>query len=140
MNCVGGNIALLIGCGILVVGPYSLITTAVSADLGQHPSLRGIGKLFRLRYNDMYNSKWYLSKLIFHCNIIIQGNSKAFATVAGIIDGTGSIGAALGPFIAGALYGSEEGKDEGHNSQLDNVFYALMVSNVISILVSVNEY
>ena len=71
---------------------------------------------------------------------MIQGNSKAFATVAGIIDGTGSIGAALGPFIAGALYGSEEGKDEGHNSQLDNVFYALMVSNVISILVSVNKY
>jgi len=28
-------------CGALVNGPYCLITTAVSADLGTHPSLHG---------------------------------------------------------------------------------------------------
>ena len=33
--------ALLMGMGALVDGPYTLITTAVSADLGTHKSLRG---------------------------------------------------------------------------------------------------
>ena len=28
-------------CGAFVNGPYALITTAVSADLGSHPSLKG---------------------------------------------------------------------------------------------------
>ena len=37
-----GNILMLIACGILVNGPYCLITTAVSADLGNHPSLKGL--------------------------------------------------------------------------------------------------
>jgi len=32
---------LLAVCGSLVNGPYCLITTAVSADLGTHPSLQG---------------------------------------------------------------------------------------------------
>lgn len=40
----GMNIFLLIVVGILVNGPYSLITTAVSADLGTHQSLRGNAK------------------------------------------------------------------------------------------------
>ena len=66
-----GNIALLLLVGLLVNGPYALITTAVSAELGTHPSLRG--------------------------------SSKALATVTSIIDGTGSIGAAVGPLLAGAL-------------------------------------
>uniref|UniRef100_A0A158R9D1 Sugar phosphate exchanger 3 n=1 Tax=Taenia asiatica TaxID=60517 RepID=A0A158R9D1_TAEAS len=33
----------------------------------------------------------------------LQGNSKALATVTAIIDGTGSLGAALGPFLTGIL-------------------------------------
>jgi len=33
--------ALLVVCGAMVNGPYCLITTAVSADLGTHPSLQG---------------------------------------------------------------------------------------------------
>ena len=66
-----GNVVLLLTVGLLVNGPYALITTAVSAELGTHPSLRGSG--------------------------------KALATVTSIIDGTGSIGAAVGPFLAGAL-------------------------------------
>lgn len=41
---LGVNITLLIVVGILVNGPYSLITTAVSADLGTHESLRGSSK------------------------------------------------------------------------------------------------
>ena len=35
------SIFLLLVAGALVNGPYCLITTAVSQDLGQHPVLRG---------------------------------------------------------------------------------------------------
>ncbi|XP_054810493.1 putative glycerol-3-phosphate transporter 4 [Prosopis cineraria] len=65
------NIALMVATGLLVNGPYALITTAVSADLGTHSSLRG--------------------------------DSRALATVTAIIDGTGSVGAALGPLLTGFL-------------------------------------
>ncbi|XVE63890.1 hypothetical protein DITRI_Ditri07aG0057400 [Diplodiscus trichospermus] len=65
------NIALMFICGLFVNGPYALITTAVSADLGTHSSL--------------------------------QGNSKALATVTAIIDGTGSVGAAIGPLLTGYI-------------------------------------
>ncbi|CAL1375958.1 unnamed protein product [Linum trigynum] len=65
------NIILMMIAGLFVNGPYALITTAVSADLGTHSSLRG--------------------------------DSRALATVTAIIDGTGSIGAALGPLLTGFL-------------------------------------
>ena len=65
------NIVLMMIAGLFVNGPYALITTAVSADLGTHRSLRG--------------------------------DSRALATVTAIIDGTGSIGAALGPLLTGFL-------------------------------------
>ncbi|KAK8483821.1 hypothetical protein V6N11_019549 [Hibiscus sabdariffa] len=65
------NILLMMIAGLFVNGPYALITTAVSADLGTHRSLRG--------------------------------DSRALATVTAIIDGTGSVGAALGPLITGFL-------------------------------------
>lgn len=65
------NIALMFITGMLVNGPYALITTAVSADLGTHSSL--------------------------------NGNSRALATVTAIIDGTGSIGAAVGPLLTGYI-------------------------------------
>ena len=65
------NIVLMFICGVFVNGPYALITTAVSADLGTHSSLKG--------------------------------NSKALATVTAIIDGTGSVGAAIGPLLTGYI-------------------------------------
>ncbi|KAM0061770.1 putative ABC-type glycerol 3-phosphate transporter [Helianthus debilis subsp. tardiflorus] len=65
------NIILMLVTGIFVNGPYALITTAVSADLGTHRSLKG--------------------------------NSRALATVTAIIDGTGSIGAAIGPLLTGYI-------------------------------------
>ncbi|XP_072115933.1 glucose-6-phosphate exchanger SLC37A1-like [Mobula birostris] len=83
---------MLIGCGALVNGPYALITTAVSADLGTHKSL--------------------------------AGNSKALSTVTAIIDGTGSIGAAIGPLLAGLI------SPTGWN----NVFYMLMVADAFALL------
>ncbi|OMO98124.1 Major facilitator superfamily [Corchorus olitorius] len=65
------NIFFMFICGMFVNGPYALITTAVSADLGTHSSLKG--------------------------------NSKALATVTAIIDGTGSVGAAVGPLLTGYI-------------------------------------
>lgn len=78
------NIALMMIVGLLVNGPYALITTAVSADLGTHSSLKG--------------------------------DSRALATVTAIIDGTGSIGAALGPLLTGFL----------SSKSWDAVFYMLI--------------
>lgn len=65
------NIGLMLVTGMFVNGPYALITTAVSTDLGTHSSLKG--------------------------------NSRALATVTAIIDGTGSIGAAMGPLLTGYI-------------------------------------
>ncbi|XP_055702115.1 glucose-6-phosphate exchanger SLC37A2 isoform X2 [Phlebotomus papatasi] len=89
------NILLLFVVGILVNGPYALITTSVSAELGQHSCL--------------------------------QGNAKAVATVTAIIDGTGSIGAAVGPLLAGLV----------STSGWENVFYMLMISDVLALLLLV---
>ncbi|XP_014253613.1 glucose-6-phosphate exchanger SLC37A2 isoform X2 [Cimex lectularius] len=86
------NVTLLALVGFFVNGPYALITTAVSAELGTHNTL--------------------------------VNNSKALATVTAIIDGTGSIGAAVGPLLAGILlqYG------------WDKVFYMLLASNICAFL------
>lgn len=97
-DCVGSlsmgiNIVLLLIAGILVNGPYALITTAVSAELGTHPSL--------------------------------GDNAKALATVTAIIDGTGSIGAAVGPLLAGFV-----SRWVGWH----NVFYMLMVADLLALL------
>ncbi|KAM3600649.1 uncharacterized protein V6R79_000242 [Siganus canaliculatus] len=89
---LGTTIGMLLVCGGLVNGPYALITTAVSADLGTHESLRG--------------------------------NSRALSTVTAIIDGTGSIGAALGPLLAGLI------SPTGWN----NVFYMLISADVLACL------
>ncbi|XP_026231792.1 glucose-6-phosphate exchanger SLC37A1 isoform X2 [Anabas testudineus] len=89
---IGPTIGMLLVCGGLVNGPYSLITTAVSADLGTHKSLKG--------------------------------NAKALSTVTAIIDGTGSVGAALGPLLAGLL--SAGGWDQ--------VFYMLMTADFLALL------
>lgn len=83
------NVVLQLLTGALVTGPYSLITTAVSTDLGGR---------------------------------IKEG--KAMATVAAIIDGTGSIGAAVGPLFAGYV------SDSGWQS----VFLMLMLSDLVASL------
>ena len=85
--------------GLLVNGPYALITTAVSAELGTHPSL--------------------------------GEDSKALATVTAIIDGTGSIGAAVGPLLAGFVSSRGDPKTAWHN-----IYYMLMASEVLALVVS----
>ncbi|CAK1592814.1 unnamed protein product [Parnassius mnemosyne] len=86
------NVALLVAGGALVNGPYALITTAVSADLGTHSSL--------------------------------AGDSKALATVTAIIDGTGSIGAAIGPMLAGVVSSS---------GSWSHVFYMLITCDFLAL-------
>ncbi|XP_052200604.1 putative glycerol-3-phosphate transporter 5 [Diospyros lotus] len=90
------NIVLMFLSGLLVNGPYALITTAVAADLGTQS--------------------------------LIKGNSRALATVTAIIDGTGSIGAALGPLLAGYI------STRGWNS----VFFMLIVSISFAALLLIN--
>jgi hypothetical protein len=46
---VGTNAGLMLVAGLLIAGPYALITTAVSADLGTHESLGGSAKVRRQR-------------------------------------------------------------------------------------------
>ncbi|KAK0048287.1 glucose-6-phosphate exchanger SLC37A2 [Biomphalaria pfeifferi] len=87
------NCLMLALCGLGVNGPYALITTAVSADLGTHKSIRE--------------------------------NSKALGMVTAIIDGTGSIGAAIGPMLTGVV--SATG--------WDNVFYMLIAADFIAAFV-----
>eukprot|EP00193_Tetraselmis_chui_P010555 CAMPEP_0177775690 /NCGR_PEP_ID=MMETSP0491_2-20121128/14265_1 /TAXON_ID=63592 /ORGANISM="Tetraselmis chuii, Strain PLY429" /LENGTH=469 /DNA_ID=CAMNT_0019294333 /DNA_START=252 /DNA_END=1661 /DNA_ORIENTATION=- len=79
------HLVLMTLSGFCVNGPYALITTAVSADLGTHESL--------------------------------AGSEKALATVTAIIDGMGSLGAAVGPFLVGYIASGEGG--------FNNVFYML---------------
>ena len=64
-------------------------------------------------------------------NIEIIGSTKALATVTAIIDGTGSIGAAVGPFLAGVIPGDDT------DDQLKNTFYMLIACQCMSLLVSI---
>ncbi|XP_063836434.1 glucose-6-phosphate exchanger SLC37A2 [Ostrinia nubilalis] len=89
----GTNVALLVVGGALVNGPYALITTAVSAELGTHSCL--------------------------------AGNAQALATVTAIIDGTGSVGAALGPMLAGVV---------SSTGDWSRVFYMLIACDALALL------
>jgi OPA family glycerol-3-phosphate transporter-like MFS transporter 1/2 len=68
------NIWMMIIIGFFVNGPVALITTAVTADLGQHESLLGS-----------------------------EDSNQLMAQVAGLIDGAGSFGAAVQGVVIGLL-------------------------------------
>lgn len=87
------NIALMLFAGAVVNGPYALITTAISADLGSHKSLKGEPTLM--------------------------------ATVTSIIDGTGSVGAAVQGILIGWL---------ASRYSWNGVFYVLNICNILSAL------
>lgn len=93
------NIIILLIVGLFVNGPYALITTAISAELGSN-----------------------------------LDNNKALATVTAIIDGTGSIGAAVGPYLAGLVSGYS----------WDLVFYMISAANLLALMslirISRNEW
>ena len=74
--------------GILISGPFSLITTAVSAELGQHESLKGSSKATATVTNIF---------LVTYLFILFMFSS--YFQVTAIIDGCGSIGATVGPLL-----------------------------------------
>lgn len=84
------NAALLAATGFFIGGPSSMISSAISADLGRQEALRG--------------------------------SQEALATVTGIVDGTGSIGAAGGQVKL---------KHWGKNTLKKNFFRAFMLVNVV---------
>lgn len=47
-SCLSWNVCLMLAAGLFVNGPYALITTAVSADLGSHESVAGAAAHFSL--------------------------------------------------------------------------------------------
>lgn len=87
------NIALMMIAGLFVNGPYALITTAVSADLGTHNSLRGD------------------SRALATVTAIIDGTGSAGAALGPLLTGVISrsgwdsvfIMLMAGAFVAGAL-------------------------------------
>ena len=93
------NLTSTIFKGLLVNGPYALITTSVSAELGTHKSL--------------------------------VSSSKVLATVTAIIDGTGSLGATVGPFLAGWLAG---------DNNWDSVFSMLMLADGMALVLLLRYY
>jgi OPA family glycerol-3-phosphate transporter-like MFS transporter 1/2 len=97
-SSLGINILIMLVCGAFVNGPYALITTAVSADLGSHPSLKG--------------------------------DLSLTATVTGIIDGTGSVGAS----IQGVLIGVIASGCTATGQSWDAVFDLLMIMCALSAL------
>jgi hypothetical protein len=133
---VAVNGALMVVAGLLVAGPYALITTAVSADLGTHESLGGSARVGAR--TGMPGACWRCG---FGAPTGILGPTpepkdtkawppphlcasrshpvcrQALATVTAIIDGTGSVGAALGPLLTGYVSqvrgGCEGGRGTG---------------------------
>lgn len=87
------NSGLMFLSGILSGGPANMVSSAISADLGQQGP--------------------------------IAGNSQALGTVTGIIDGTGSVGAALGQYFVTFIQTRVE-KQRGADASWDAVFYMLM--------------
>jgi OPA family glycerol-3-phosphate transporter-like MFS transporter 1/2 len=103
------NMILLIIVGILVNGPYALITTAVSAELGTHSSLEGN------------------SKALATVTAIIDGTGSIgayFKQTGGHFGILMVAGAAVGPLLAGFVssYGWH------------NVFIMLMISDVFALI------
>ncbi|KAK3700541.1 hypothetical protein QZH41_009196 [Actinostola sp. cb2023] len=92
------NSAVMTLIGFMIGGPANLISSAISADLGRQPCLKG--------------------------------NSEALATVTGIVDGTGSVGAAIGQIIIPIITNSAAGKKA--NNSWHYVFYFLMIMTFMS--------
>ncbi|XP_068653349.1 putative glycerol-3-phosphate transporter 5 [Aristolochia californica] len=95
------NVGLMFLSGLFVNGPYSLITTAVAADLGTQS--------------------------------LIQGNSRSLATVTAIIDGTGSVGAALGPLLTGYI------STRGWNSVFGMLIVAIVFASLFLVHIAKAE-
>ena len=111
---VAANIGLLFVVGFLVNGPYALITTAVSADLGTHPDLCGSSRALAT-VTGIIDGTGSIGR----CCFLIPSRENT-ATHFSLT------GAAVGPLLAGYLSGLG----------WEYVFYALMVANGLAFIVS----
>lgn len=110
------NILLMMTGGFFVNGPYALITTAVSADLGKcRPPAAAPLALLTIGPTSLAGTHESL-----------RGSASALATVTAIIDGFGSLGAALGPMLTGYISSMQGG--------FDNVFNMLYVAAICASL------
>lgn len=65
----------------------------------------------------------------------LKGNARAMATMTGVIDGIGSLGAATVQLLVGHLAScSREGKGEGTTCDLLSVFYLLACGSLVGAL------
>ena len=142
-SSLGINIAIMIVCGAFVNGPYALITTAVSADLGAHPSLKGDLTLtatvtgarmkmfhflfFFLLFFFLFSFSFQTlgEELRAHCVLLFVFLSLL---LSGIIDGTGSIGAS----VQGVLIGLVASGCTATGQSWDAVFNLLMICCAMS--------
>ena len=92
------SVIIMLVCGAFVNGPYALITTAVSADLGSHESLKG--------------------------------DQSLTATVTGVIDGTGSIGASIQGVVIGIIASGCTAKGQSWDSVFDLLIICCCMSAI----------
>ena len=86
-TCLAWHGALLVLVGVLVSGPYALITSAISAELGTHEKLKG-------------------SKALATVSAIINGTGsvgECNISIHHMLLHTSCPGGAIGPFTAGQL-------------------------------------
>ena len=103
---------LLAFMGCLVGGPNNIITSAVAADLADDPSIKGNNKVHYIRpFVQCVASHNSISNI---SSLLLSIFTQALGTVTGIINGSGSVTAALGQLAIPILY--EMGK-------VDNVGY-----------------
>ncbi|KAH9256913.1 hypothetical protein BASA81_004734 [Batrachochytrium salamandrivorans] len=93
------HILMMILVGFWVNGPVSLITTAVSADLGSHPTL--------------------------------NGDERLIGSVAGIIDGSGSFGAAMQGVVIGVISSKLSWDQVFHFLALCCLLASMLLSKVV---------
>ncbi|XP_019852978.1 PREDICTED: glucose-6-phosphate exchanger SLC37A2-like [Amphimedon queenslandica] len=150
-KCLGSKESDFLSTFFDVGGIVGGITAGVISDLLNARAISctlmlyiSVPALYILHHFGNYDSAVFISLLIL-CGILVngpyacittavsndlgthkdlKGNQKAKATVSAIIDGTGSVGAAIGPLLTGFI----------SKHSWDNVFYLLMVSSFVSAL------
>lgn len=65
------NVFLLLVAGLLVNGPYALITTAVSAELGTHHTLQGNSKALAT-VTAIIDGTGSIGKKLFYCLLLLR--------------------------------------------------------------------
>lgn len=120
-----GKRALTVAC-MLLIGCYMLPAFQTIASYGQGTEWLVFALIFTgLLVNGPVGLITAVVAADLGTHPSLNGNSGALATVTSIIDGTGSMGAALGPFLVGYIF-------TGDN--WTSVFSMLLICNVIAVI------